>query len=141
MSSGSSRWTIVRHFDRPAGNDVQTGRTLMPRSELGGWRRMEQTIPLPPREYALRVGCVDSDDAMEIFVRLGLDIRHQILETVPEAGSGGGRRFRDFGRGGGRPPPLFVQNEPRLAETHGADIDSKAVGWVRKTLCPPIASA
>jgi SAM-dependent methyltransferase len=102
---------------------------------------VNQTIPLPPREYALRVGCVDSDDAMEIFVRLGLDIRNQILETVPAGWSWEGKRVLDFGCGCGRLLRHFAANEATVAEIHGVDIDGEAVDWVRQYLCPPIASA
>jgi SAM-dependent methyltransferase len=98
-------------------------------------------IPLPPRDYALRVGVPDTDDAMEQFIEVGRRMREEVLSLLPDGWSVEGRRILDFGCGSGRLLRHLAQFEAESAEIHGSDVDAELVDWVQGNLCPPIASA
>jgi SAM-dependent methyltransferase len=99
-----------------------------------------RTIPLPPAEFAHRVGCIPAPDCMKRYVGLGARIRAEIDAMLPSDWTWEGKRVLDFGCGAGRVLRHFV-SEAEVAEFHGSDIDPEMIAWLQANLCPPLAGA
>jgi SAM-dependent methyltransferase len=100
----------------------------------------KKPVPLPPVEFAHRVGCPPGDDSMEKYVAIGQRMRPEILRLLPEGWVFDGRRVLDFGCGAGRLLRHFLR-EAEIAEFYGTDTDREMIGWLRANLCPPLAGA
>jgi SAM-dependent methyltransferase len=87
------------------------------------------------------VGCEESSDVMEEFIRIGMAMKSSVMEALPDDWSFEGRRVLDFGCGCGRLLRHFAPDEAEVAEFHGVDIDSEQIEWLQANLSPPIASA
>lgn len=102
-----------------------------------------QDPPLPPAEFASRVGCPqDGDDAKVLadYDAYGSLMKYAIVDLLPPGWSFEGRSVLDFGSGAGRLLRHFVQ-EAETGEFYGSDIDEEMIGWLRDNLCPPVAGA
>jgi SAM-dependent methyltransferase len=102
---------------------------------------MSASLPLPPREFALRIGAADTDDAMEQFVDAGARISAAVRDLLPEDWSFEGRTILDFGCGAGRLLRHLAYTDAQVATIHGCDVDAELIAWVQENLCPPIAGA
>jgi SAM-dependent methyltransferase len=96
-------------------------------------------LPLPPPEFARRVGCLP-DDGMSRYESLGAEIRAEIDARLPGDWRWDGKRVLDFGCGAGRVLRRYAA-EAAVAEFHGCDLDPEMVAWVGENLCPPVAGA
>ena len=96
------------------------------------------SAPYPPPELANRVCSLDgSDEPYVIYEQHGREARRALLDLLPDDWSFEGRRVLDFGCGAGRTLRHFL-DEARQGEVWGADIDSRSIEWLERTLCPPL---
>jgi SAM-dependent methyltransferase len=96
--------------------------------------RVAVEIPLPPAELTAYVGGRDADEAR--YEEVGRLCRAEILSRLPEDWSFDGKRVLDFGCGAGRTLRHF-QEEARVAEFYGCDIDRPSIAWLLENMSPP----
>jgi ubiquinone/menaquinone biosynthesis C-methylase UbiE len=97
-------------------------------------------LPLPPKELMARVGREPSGDLEAAYLSTGSALKSGVVDLLGPGWSWEGRRVLDFGCGSGRLLRQF-NDEARMAEFHGTDIDEEMIAWVRAQLCPPMAGA
>ena len=94
---------------------------------------------MPPMPLARRVGSLiaEAEDPYAAYEQVGAFGHDQILRMLPAGYQLEGRRLLDFGCGAGRMLRHFL-DQADSAEIWGSDIDSEAIDWLQRNLCPPL---